>query len=247
MKLVVGNWKANGSRAALKELSAAMAADPPACEAVVCPPLPLLGTAPSLNATTPLRWGAQDCSEHDGGAYTGEVPAHMIRELGARHVIIGHSERRRLHRETDAQVLNKVRCVLAAGMTPILCVGESAEERDANLTKTVLRGQLIQLLRAIGDEVRSIVLAYEPRWAVGSGHAAAPGLIDEAMDVLREVLLFHGSRRAGAVRLLYGGSVTADNAGAILARPSVGGVLVGRASLKLDQFMAICRSAAQRA
>jgi triosephosphate isomerase len=167
----------------------------------------------------------------------------MIHELGARYVIVGHSERRAAHGETDALVVDKLRRVLAAGLTPIACIGETSAERDANLTQAVLRGQLLCMMRGLGRDLPRVIVAYEPIWAVGSGDAATPGLIDDAHGFIAETLAIHAGLPARAVRVLYGGSVNARNAGAILSRPLVAGVLVGGASLQAEQFTDICRAA----
>lgn len=242
MKLVVGNWKMHGSVAGLREFAAGLRAQPLRCEAALCVPFPLLDTARDALQGGPVRWGAQDCSTDVEGALTGEVPAHLIREFGARWVIVGHSERRRRQGESDADAAAKALRVLAAGMSPIVCIGESAQERDDNRTEQVLRRQLGPLVRTLGREMRSVVLAYEPLWAIGRGDAATPGLIEEAHGFIRRALAQAGVS-AEAVRILYGGSVNPRNAGAILTTAGVCGVLVGAASQRCVDFLAICRTA----
>jgi triosephosphate isomerase len=242
VKLVVGNWKMHGSLAALREFGEQARQIPLRCEAALCVPFPLLGAARGALQGTPLRWGAQDCSAEAEGAFTGEVPAHLIREFGARCVIVGHSERRTRHAETDGDAAHKALRVLAAGMTPIVCIGESAEERDGNQTWAVLRRQLAHLVRVLERDLASVVLAYEPVWAIGRGDAATPGLIEEAHAFVRLALAQAGAP-AQAVRVLYGGSVNPGNAGAILAREGVSGVLVGAASQRPEDFLAICQVA----
>jgi len=242
VKLVIGNWKMNGSWARLREF--ASAAPQVACEAALCVPFPLLSAAQSALQATPLRWGAQDCSAQAAGAFTGEVSAEMIGEFGARYVIVGHSERRAGHAETDGQVVDKARRVLAAGMTPIVCIGETTAERDGNQTQPVLRRQLLQLVRTLSRELGSVIIAYEPVWAIGSGDAATPGMIDDTLGFIAQTVSFHSGLAEGAVRVLYGGSVDPRNAGAILSRRLVAGVLVGGASLRSADFIDICRSAA---
>jgi triosephosphate isomerase len=242
MKLVVGNWKMHGSLAAMREFADSVRHEALRCEAALCVPFPLLGAARSSLQGTPVRWGAQDCSTEAEGAFTGDVPAHLIREFGARCVIVGHSERRLRQGETDGDAAHKARRVLAAGMTPIVCIGESAEERDGNQTWTVLRRQLAQLTRVLENDFASVVLAYEPVWAVGRGDAATPGLIEEAHAFVRQALAQAGAP-SQSVRVLYGGSVNAGNAGAILSRAGVSGVLVGAASHRAAEFLAICRAA----
>jgi triosephosphate isomerase (TIM) len=221
------------------------ARDWPGCEAALCVPHPLLPVAQRAFGTTPLRWGAQDCSAEEDGAYTGEVSARMIRECGARYVIAGHSERRAAHAETDGQIVGKVQRALAAGLTPIVCIGEKAEERDGEQTAMVLRRQLLQLVRALGRDLAAIVVAYEPLWAIGSGDAATPGLIEHTHGFIADTLAYHAGSSAGTVRILYGGSVNPRNAGAILSRRRVAGVLVGGASLVPADFLEICKAAAR--
>jgi len=244
-KIVIGNWKMHGSWARLCEFADLLGRERLACQAALCVPFPLLGAAQAALHATQLRWGAQDCSSESEGAYTGEVSAHMIREAGARYVLVGHSERRRRHRESDALVAAKARRALAAGLTPIVCVGETADERDLHQTEAVLRGQLRELVRALGRDLAQTLVAYEPVWAVGRGDAATPGLIDEALDFIERSLAFHAGGAAAAVRLLYGGGVQPGNAEALLSRRRVDGVLVGTASLSAREFADICRAAAR--
>ena len=247
MKLVIGNWKMNGSLAALREFARAAQGSWPACEAALCVPFPLLAAAQSALQATPLRWGAQDCAAHGEGAYTGDVSAGMVAGFGTRYVIVGHSERRIRHGETDAEVAEKARCVIAAGMTPILCVGETEAERDGNQTPAVLRRQLLQVLSVLGRDFVRAIVAYEPVWAIGRGDAATPGLIADTHGLIEQTLMIHAGLSAQAVRLLYGGSVNARNASAILSTPLVAGALVGGASLRPAEFVAICRADEARA
>lgn len=242
-KLVIGNWKMNGSAGLVKEFAALAKGDWPACDAALCVPHPLLAVAQGAFAVSPLRWGAQDCSAESDGAFTGEVSARMIRDFGARYVIVGHSERRSGHADTDGHIAGKAQRALAAGLTPIVCVGEKAEERDGNQTAMVLRRQLLQLVRTLGRGLGSIVIAYEPVWAIGSGHPAPPGLIDDAHRCISEILAFHAGTSATAVRILYGGSVSPGNAEAIMSCRHVSGVLVGQASLAPTAFLDICKAA----
>ena len=244
-KLVIGNWKMNGSTTQVRQFAELAARGWPGCEAALCVPYPLLPAAQAAFGATPLRWGAQDCSSEDEGAHTGDVSARMIREFGARYVIIGHSERRIGHDETDGQIVGKVQRALAAGLTPIVCIGEKAEERDGDQTAMVLRRQLLQLVRALGRELASVVIAYEPVWAIGSGDTAPPGMIDHTLGFIADTLGFHAGLSEKAVRILYGGSVNPRNAGAILSRELVAGVLVGGAALNPADFMQICRAAAR--
>lgn len=242
-KLVIGNWKMNGSAALVRSFAEMATHELARGEAALCVPHPLLPAAQAAFRGTPLRWGAQDCSAESEGAFTGEVSARMVRELGARFVIIGHSERRAGHGETDGHVVAKVQRALTAGLTPVVCIGESAEERDGNQTALVLRRQLLQLVRALGRKLASIVIAYEPVWAIGSGRSATPGLIEDTHGVISQMLAFHAGQAGASVRILYGGSVNPRNAGVILARRHVAGVLVGNASLSPDDFFEICKAA----
>lgn len=242
-KLVIGNWKMHGSSTLLRAFGEAASRDWPGCEAALCVPYPLLSVAQARFAATPLRWGAQNCSAEDDGAFTGEISARMVREFGARYVIVGHSECRDRHGDTDGHVASKARRALAAGLVPIVCVGESEAERDGNQTALVLRRQLLQLARVLGPDMAAIVVAYEPIWAIGAGRSATPGLIDDTHGLIAEMLAFHVSLTTAAVRILYGGSVTPRNAESILARELVAGVLVGKASLVPADFMDICWAA----
>ena len=241
--LVAGNWKMNGSVTALRKFAAALAEVRIGCDAVLCVPFTLLDAAQRLLGCGAVRWGAQDCGSATSGAFSGEVSAQMLREFHATHVIVGHSERRALHGETDAQVAEKARRVIDAGMTPIVCVGETAEERDLNQTRKSLRRQLLPVLRALGSEARKMVIAYEPIWAIGTGRSAAPGMVEEAHGFLKDIVLMNASEGIHGVRILYGGSVSVLNAQALLSCDAVDGVLVGGASLEPKEFLSICDSA----
>ena len=243
-KLVIGNWKMNGSRSELSAFARALADVRLGCDAALCVPYTLLGTAQMALSGTDLRWGAQDCSEELAGARTGDVSASMISEFHASYVIVGHADRRRLHGETDGQVALKVKRVLAAGMTPVVCIGESSAERDANQTRMVLKRQLVQVMRALAYDLRPTVIAYEPLWAIGSGEMAAPGLIEDTLGAIAEIIDFSARHTAHGVRMLYGGSLSPRSAATLLGRRYLGGALVGGASLRADDFLSICRSAA---
>jgi triosephosphate isomerase len=243
-KLVIGNWKMNGTRSALSEFARALTDVRLGCDAALCVPFTLLGTAQMALSGTDLRWGAQDCSEELAGAHTGDISAQMISEFRASFVIVGHADRRRLHGETDGQVAAKVKRVLAAGMTPVVCIGESSAERDANQTRMVLKRQLLQVMRALAYDLRQAVIAYEPLWAIGSGEMAAPGLIEDTLGSIAEIIDFNARHTAHGVRMLYGGSLNPRTAATLLGRRYLGGALVGGASLRADDFLSICRSAA---
>ena len=243
-RLVAGNWKMNGSRAAnralLDEVRAGLAGLG-GMECAVCVPFPYLGEVAEQLRGSPIAWGAQNMSQHAKGAYTGEVSAAMLLEFGCRYVIVGHSERRQLYGETDQQVAAKFAAALDARITPILCVGETLAEREAGQTEKVLARQLDEVLTTTGIEAFSgAVVAYEPIWAIGTGKTATPEQAQEAHAFIRR-RIFKGTP------ILYGGSVKADNAAAIFAKPDVDGGLIGGASLVAKDFLAICGAASRQA
>jgi triosephosphate isomerase len=239
-RLVAGNWKMHGSRASNEALLGALLREIPdsrSVECAVCVPFAYLEQVAGRLRGTALAWGAQNVSEHAQGAYTGEVSAAMLREFDCRYVIVGHSERRQLYGEGDAQVAAKFVAARAAGLTPILCVGETLAEREAGRTEAVAARQLEEVLkRAPFDDA---VLAYEPVWAIGTGRTATPQQAQDVHAFLRK-------RVSNATRILYGGSVKAQNAAAIFAMPEVDGGLIGGASLVAQEFLAIARAAAVR-
>jgi triosephosphate isomerase len=242
-QLVVGNWKMNGGHAANAELLAGLkAAGPWVGEVAVCVPFPYLGEVALTLQDGVIAWGAQDCSAHASGAYTGEVAAAMLAEFGCRYVIVGHSERRGYHAESDALVADKAQAALAHRLTPIVCVGETLEEREAGRTADVVKRQLSAVIHTIGHCVPQIVVAYEPVWAIGTGRTATPEQAQEVHHLLRAQLQA-ASRHAGDMRILYGGSVKAENAAALFAQADIDGGLIGGASLKAAEFAAICRAA----
>jgi triosephosphate isomerase len=233
--LVAGNWKMHGSRASISALLDALLTDlrdPKGVECAVFPPFPYLEHVSRRLGGTPLAWGAQNMSEHAQGAYTGEVAASMLAEFGCRYVIVGHSERRQLYGENDARVAAKFAAARGAGLTPILCVGETLEEREAGRTEAVVERQL----RAI-DSFGGAVLAYEPVWAIGTGRTASPQQAQDVHAFLRK-------RVPQGTRILYGGSVKAQNAAELFRMPDVDGGLIGGASLVAQDFAAIVRAAA---
>ncbi len=243
-KLVVGNWKMNGSRAANAALlEGLLQARPYACDVAVCPPFPFLADVASTLAASDLRWGAQDCSAHEQGAYTAEVSAAMLAELGCRYAIVGHSERRTLHGETDETVAAKARVALARGVTPIVCVGETLAQREAGQTESVVKRQLSAVIHALAHCAGEMVVAYEPVWAIGTGLTATPEQA-QAVHLLLRQQLRAATPRCDAMRILYGGSVKPDNAAALFAQPDIDGGLIGGAALKVADFVAICRAAA---
>lgn len=240
-RLVAGNWKMNGSLAANSALLEGLAV-PVGVEVVVCVPFPYLAQLQQRPAG--LALGAQDVSEFESGAYTGEVSAAMLADFGCRYVIVGHSERRALFGEDDEVVGRKARAAMAAGVVPIVCVGETLAERDEGRVMQVIGRQLEAVIKVLGAQAMSaVVLAYEPVWAIGSGRSAEVAQVAEVHAGIREWLRRQGVA-AGSVRILYGGSVKAENAAALFAVPEVDGGLIGGASLVARDFMTICRAAA---
>ncbi len=250
-RLVAGNWKMNGTRAANSGLVAKIAAGVAAhgAEVAICPPAVYLESVGQALRGTAIRLGAQTlCEQDQPGAYTGEIHGAMLRELGCEYVLVGHSERRLIYGESDALVARKFSAAQACGLTPILCVGETLEEREAGATETVLQRQLDAVLAAGGIEsLGKAVLAYEPVWAIGTGRTATPQQAQDVHAFLRGYLASlpsgQGARIAAALRLLYGGSVKADNAAALFSQPDVDGGLIGGASLKAEEFVAIVAGA----
>jgi triosephosphate isomerase len=242
-KLVVGNWKMNGGHAANAELLGALqAAGPWVAKVAVCPPFPYLASVALSLQGSDLHWGGQDCSAYGAGAYTGEVSAAMLAELGCRYVIVGHSERRAFHGESDQLVADKAKAGLAHRLTPVVCVGETLAEREAGLTADVVKRQMSVVIHALGHCISQIVVAYEPVWAIGTGKTATPGEA-QAVHALLRAQLHAATEHAGAMNILYGGSVKADNAAALFSQPDIDGGLIGGAALKAADFAAICRAA----
>jgi triosephosphate isomerase len=241
--LVVGNWKMHGSQPSNAELLAAIvAARPFTADVAVCVPFPYLAQAALALAASDIRWGAQDCSAHEQGAYTGEVSAGMLRELGCRYAIVGHSERRQYHAESDQLVADKAKAALARGVTPIVCVGETLAQREAGQTEAVVKRQLSAVIHTLTHCVGEMVVAYEPVWAIGTGKTATPEQA-QAVHALLRAQLAAATPRAAEMTLLYGGSVKPDNAAQLFAQADIDGGLVGGASLKAADFIAVCRAA----
>lgn len=235
-KLAAGNWKMNGTQATLAEVSALIAAHPaPTCEMLLCPPATLLAAMADLSKGSALSVGAQDCHPKASGAHTGDISAQMLADAGASHVILGHSERRADHGETDALVCAKAEAAQAAGLTAIICVGETEAQRDAGTTLEVIGAQLDGSVPA-GSTADNLVIAYEPVWAIGTGRTPTAAQIAEVHAFLRDRLTRRIGAQAAGVRLLYGGSVKPGNAAEIFALPHVDGALVGGASLKSGDF-----------
>jgi len=250
-KVVVGNWKLNGSLAGNESLLKALLREVPrdnpiAC--AVCVPSPYLAQVRALLEGTGIAWGAQDLSRFDQGAYTGEVSGRMLVELGCRYVLVGHSERRTLFGETDAIAAEKYVAARKAGLTPVFCVGETLEERERGETQAVLARQVDALLQAYGAKgLERGIVAYEPVWAIGTGRTATAAQADEAHAFIRARIGAKEKSVAEALPVLYGGSVKAANAAELFAMPNVDGGLVGGASLVAQEFVAIWRAAVARA
>jgi triosephosphate isomerase len=243
-KLIAGNWKMNGSLAANVALLQALQAGGAnaSCDMAVCVPAVYLSQVAQLLQGSTISLGAQDVSSFDSGAYTGETSAGMLREFGVRYAIVGHSERRQYHGETDAVVAIKTQKALAAGITPIVCVGETLAEREAGKTEEVVKRQLAAVIHTNGHCISEIVVAYEPVWAIGTGKTATPAQAQEVHAVLRAQLLA-ATPQADRVHILYGGSMNASNAAELLAQKDIDGGLVGGASLKAPDFLAIAAAA----
>ncbi len=243
-KLVVGNWKMNGSRAANAVLLETLkAAQPWTAQVAVCVPYPYVAdTALALHGSS-IGWGAQDCSAHEKGAYTGEVSPAMLGEFGCTHVIVGHSERRQYHAESDQLVADKAKLALAHRLVPIVCVGETLAEREEGRTEAVVKRQLSAVIHTLAHCISQVVVAYEPVWAIGTGRTATPEQAQAVHAVLRNQLRA-ATQKADEMTLLYGGSVKADNAAILFAQPDIDGGLIGGASLVAADFDAICRAAA---
>ena len=230
----------NGNLASNAELLVALARqNSTPAQIVVCVPFPYLRQAQEILAGSQIAWGAQDVSEHANGAYTGEVSVAMLRDCGCSHVIVGHSERRQQHRESSERVARKAATALAGGLTPIVCVGETLEERELNRTDAVVGQQLAAVIDHLGHDIARTVVAYEPVWAIGTGRTATPEQAQAVHRMLRRQLSAV-SDAARSVPLLYGGSVKADNADELFACEDIDGGLVGGASLNAREFLAIC-------
>ncbi|PTT86625.1 triose-phosphate isomerase [Pelomonas sp. HMWF004] len=243
-KLVVGNWKMHGSRAFNAQLLAALKeAGPWNADVAVCVPFPYIAETALALTGIAVTFGAQDCSSHEQGAYTGEVSSAMLQDIGCRYVIVGHSERRAYHAESDQLVADKAKAALAHGVTPIVCVGETRAEREAGQTEAVVKRQLAAVIHTLGHCCGEMVVAYEPVWAIGTGLTATPAEAQAVHAVLRAQLRA-ASPHADQMRVLYGGSVKPDNAAELFAQADIDGGLIGGAALKAADFAAICRAAA---
>lgn len=246
-KLVVGNWKMHGSLAANAALLSALRpalADLRGAESAVCVPFPYLAQVQQALRGSPVAWGAQTLSEYDQGAYTGEVAGAMLKDFGCTYVIVGHSERRSLFGETDAQVALKFEAAQKAGLIPILCVGESLAERESGATEHVVARQLDAVVQQVGVKGLShAVLAYEPVWAIGTGRTATPAQAQAVHAFIRERAASLDEGVAAGLVIQYGGSVKAANAAELFAQPDIDGGLIGGAALLADEFLRICAAA----
>jgi triosephosphate isomerase (TIM) len=247
-KLVVGNWKMHGrlavNAALLEGVARGAEALPQEVRVGVCVPHPYLAQAQALLGGSRVAWGAEDISAHEQGAYTGEVAAGMVADFEAAYAIVGHSERRAYHGESSELVAAKAQRALAAGLTPIVCVGETLEERESGATESVVGAQLNAVLGVLtADEAARIVVAYEPVWAIGTGRSATSEQAQQVHAFLRARLAAKGAQAAG-VLLLYGGSVKPENAAELFRQADIDGGLIGGASLKAGDFLAICAAAA---
>lgn len=245
-KLIAGNWKMNGSLAANEALVNAMLSgmgpEEPVADLALCVPAPYLAQLQHLLKGSRLALGAQDVSAHEQGAYTGEVSAAMLQDFGCRYAIVGHSERRQYHGETDALVATKAQRALAAGITPIVCVGETLGEREADQTEAVVKRQLAAVIHTVAHCTSEIVVAYEPVWAIGTGKTASPEQAQHVHAVLRAQLAA-ATEHPERVRILYGGSMNASNAASLLSQADIDGGLIGGASLKAPDFLSIAAAA----
>lgn len=241
-----GNWKMNGTRAELIQLTTAikLGVKNLSAEIAVFPSFVYLSDISAALAHSNITLGAQNQCEHEQGAYTGEISAHMLKEMGCTYVLLGHSERRHLYRETDTQITQKFGLALKNGVRPILCVGETLSERESNITNEVILRQVNTVLAHVGIEAFSqAIVAYEPVWAIGTGKTATPAHIQEIHGLLREHFTKQNAKIAAELRLIYGGSVKASNAAEIFAQPDVDGGLIGGASLQAQEFITICQEA----
>jgi triosephosphate isomerase len=248
--VVAGNWKMHGSRSANEALLTDLVErlkEEWRVDVVVFPPYVYLSEVVRVLDDSDVAVGAQDVCAEPVGAFTGQVAAAMLKDVGCRYVIVGHSERRRLYHEDDALVARKFGAVLKAGLTPILCIGETLEERESNRTESVVARQLdaVTAMNGIASFARAVI-AYEPVWAIGTGRNASPGQAQAVHGYVRDRIAAQDAKIAGGIRILYGGSVKAANAAELFERPDVDGGLVGGASLSADEFLQICAAAAAR-
>jgi triosephosphate isomerase (TIM) len=247
-KLVAGNWKLNGSRDANQRLVSGIlagASEAVAAEILLCPPFVYLSEVSAQISGSAVMVGAQNVATEAGGAYTGEVAAAMLKDVGCSHVIIGHSERRSLYADTDELVAARFKAVHEQGLIPVLCVGESLEERESGVTMSVIDRQVGAVLDAVGVNPFALaIIAYEPVWAIGTGLTATPEQAQEVHAHIRSIIAASNAKIAADLRILYGGSVKGANASELFTMEDIDGGLIGGASLDADEFLSICRAAA---
>jgi triosephosphate isomerase (TIM) len=249
-KIIAGNWKMNKdlneSAELINGLKSKLAAIPNGVKAIVCPPYISLALAKDLLKGSPIELGAQNMYPEDGGAFTAEISANMLKSVGCKYVILGHSERRQYFKETDEFINKKVKKALASGLIPIICVGESLQEREKNITNLVVTTQVTGCLQGISaSDIEKSIIAYEPVWAIGTGKVATPQQAQDVHKLIRGLLAkLYSSATAEKVVIQYGGSVKPDNAKELLHQPDIDGALVGGACLKADSFAAIVQAAA---
>ncbi len=245
--LVAGNWKMNGSQQSAQALLTALKqgiASVNKAEVAVCPPFIYIPLAANLLQGTPIVWGGQSLSTQVSGAFTGEIAGAMLHDCGCKYVIVGHSERRSLYGETDAVVAEKFVAAQTAGLIPILCVGELLEERESGQTETVVSRQLEAVMQRTGvAALRNAVVAYEPVWAIGTGKTATPEQAQAVHAFIRQQVSAQDAETANGLRILYGGSMKANNARELISQPDIDGGLIGGAALVAEDFLAICAAA----
>jgi len=245
--LIAGNWKLNGSKNSIGSLVSSLneaIKTASNVDVAVCSPYIYIPFAESLLAESTISLGAQDVSMHTSGAYTGEVAAGMLKEFSCEYCLVGHSERRAVHKESDVTVASKFKALKVEGITPILCVGESLEERDQGITMSIVEKQVMAVINECGiDAIDGSVIAYEPVWAIGTGRTASPEQAQEVHAGIRALLERFNKNIAVKTQILYGGSMNPANASALLAMQDIDGGLIGGASLKADDFLAICQAA----
>jgi len=245
--LVAGNWKLNGSRASIKELVDGLQAgvsDIKNTQVAVCPPFVYLNEVSQMLASSPIAVGSQDVSAEDSGAYTGEVAGSMVAEMGCTYAIVGHSERRAIYGESDELTARKFAAARRHGLKPILCVGETLQEREQNITEKVVARQIDAVIDLEGiDAFKDAVIAYEPVWAIGTGMTATPEQAQEVHAFIRGRIAAEDQAVADGLQILYGGSVKGSNAEELFAKPDIDGGLIGGASLAAGEFLTICQAA----
>jgi len=243
-KLIAGNWKMNGSLNSMRSLLSEIKTKfiyTPAIEVAVCPPAVFIPEAQSVLQGTNIAWGGQDISEHDFGAYTGDISGSMLVEFGCKYVIIGHSERRFYHNESDQLTAKKIATALKVKLIPIVCVGETLEQREHGITENIISQQIDAIIQQNGVEsLGKSIIAYEPVWAIGTGRTATPNQAQEIHAFIRNRIAKHSLEIANSIKILYGGSMKPTNAKELLAKSDIDGGLIGGASLDAQDFLAIC-------